>query len=235
MTVPDPLPAAELAREVDPAELGFATTEELEPPERPVGQERALAALAYGLAVERRDHNLYALGPAGIGRHRFVLAAIRARASERPVPPDRVYVANFTDLRKPRALALPAGRGRELGADVLQLLGDLVEALSNAFESQEYRTRRQMIEKELEERQEQAIARVEAEARRRSIALLRSPMGIAFAPMAQGRVLPPEQFQNLPEPARRQIQQNVEELQEMLQRALQDMPAWIRETRAPAG
>lgn len=227
-----PLPAEELCWVPDPAALGFATTDELPPPDGPLGQQRALEALALGLAIPRRDHNIYALGPAGIGRHGIVLAEVERRASTQPVPADWVHVANFTDLRRPKVLALPAGRGRELRQDVLQLLGDLVDALINAFESQEFRSRRQLIEKELEERQEEAIRRVEEEARRRSIALLRSPVGFAFAPMVQGRVLPPEQFEALPEPTRERIAAEVEVLQEMLQQALEEMPAWVRETRA---
>lgn len=232
MAVPDPLPVEALAWEPDPDGLGFATTEELSAAAEPPGQARAVEALAYGLAIDRLDHNVFVLGPAGTGRHELVLAALRARAATRSVPPDRVHVANFADMRRPRAIALPAGRGQKLRADILQLLGDLVDALVNAFESQEYRTRRQVVEKELEERQEAAIRRVEEEARRRGVALLRSPVGIAFAPMAHGRVLPPEQFQALPDPVRQQIEAAIGELQEMLQQALQDMPAWIRETRA---
>lgn len=232
MPGPEPLPASELAWVPDPDGLGFATTDELPPPDGPVGQERALEALGYGLAINRRDHNILALGPAGIGRHEIVLAEVRARAASQPVPADWVYVASFADMRRPRALALPAGRGRELRQDVLQLLGDIVDALVKAFESQEYRARRQMIERELEEREEQAVRRVEEEARRRSIALVRSPVGFAFAPAIQGRILPPEEFEKLPAPMQQHIQRSIEELQAMLQEALQDMPAWIRETRA---
>jgi lon-related putative ATP-dependent protease len=232
LAIPTPLPASQLVWEPDPSELGFTSTEELEPATEPPGQERAVEALTYGLAIDRLDHNVFVLGPAGLGRHDLVLAAVRARAALRPVPSDQVYVANFADLRRPRALSLPAGRGRQLRSDILQLLGDLVDALINAFESQEYRTRRQVIEKALEERQEEAIRRVEEEAQRRGVALLRSPVGIAFAPMAHGRILPPEQFQALPEPVRHQIEANIQDLQEMLQQALQDMPAWIRDTRA---
>jgi len=226
-----PVPVDRLAWRCDPAALGFSSTTELAPLEMPIGQERALEALGFALAVRRPGYNVFALGPEGIGRHSIVRRRLEARAAEEPVPDDWVYVGNFAEPRKPRALRLPAGRGAALQKEVVQLLGDLLDALRNAFDNEEYRTRRRLIEEELKERQERAVAEVEAEARRLGIALVRSPMGFAFAPMREGRILPPEQFERLPEPVRERIEATIGELQDLLQRALQRMPEWIKETR----
>ncbi len=225
------LAAEELAWRCPVAELGFATTAELPDLDGIVGQARAVEALDYALAVGRRDHNVYALGPPGVGRHTVVRRLLETHARRRPAPDDWVYVNDFADPHRPRSLRLPAGRGRAFRDDCHQLLGDLVEALRNAFESEEYRTRRQLLEKEVEERQKQAIARVEEEARRRSIALLHTPMGFVFAPTVEGRVMPPERFQQLPEPVRHEIEAQIEALQRRLEAALRDMPAWIKEMR----
>ncbi len=231
MTANLAVPVERLAWQCDPGELGFATTAELEPLETPIGQERAVEALGFALSTRRQGYNVYALGPQGIGRHSIVRQRLEARAAEEPVPSDWAYVDNFGEPRKPRALQLPAGRGAALQEDVVHLLGDLLDALRNAFENEEYRTRRRLIEEELKERQERAVAEVEAQARRLGIALIRSPMGFAFAPMSEGRILPPEQFEQLPEPVRRRIEATIKELEELLQRALQRMPEWIKETR----
>ena len=51
-------------------------------------------------------------------------------------------------------------------------------SLRSSFESEEYRTRRQVIEEELKERQEQAVSQIEAEAKDHGVALLRTPMGL---------------------------------------------------------
>ncbi len=226
-----PVPVERLAWRCDPAALGFATTAELSPLATPIGQDRAVEALALALAVRRPGYNVFALGPRGIGRHSIVRQRLEARAAEEPVPDDWVYVDNFAEPRRPRALRLPPGRGATLQRDVVQLLGDLLDALKNAFDNEEYRTRRRLIEEELKERQERAVAEIEAEARRRGIALVRSPVGFAFAPTSEGRILPPDRFERLPEPARKRIEASIDELQELLQRALRRMPEWIKETR----
>ncbi len=228
---PRRVPPERLAWECDPASLGFRTTEELADLDGVIGQARAVEALTFALSVRRRDYNVYALGPEGIGRHATVARLIEARAREEAAPSDWIYVNDFGEPRKPRAIRLPPGRGRAFQQDVLQLLGDLLEGLKNAFESEDYRTRRRLIEEELRERQERAVAEVEEEARRHSIALIRSPVGFAFAPMVEGRILPPEQFRQLPQQVQRHIQQVIERLQDMLQRALQQVPAWVKETR----
>ncbi len=213
------------------ADLPFETTAELPDPDGIIGQERALGALRYALSSRRAGYNIYALGPEGIGKHTIVRQMLEARAAGEPRPGDACYVADFRDARVPRLLDLPAGRGAALRGDMQRLLAELLPALRNAFENEEYRTRRQVIEEELKEHQEQAASEVEEAARAKSIALIRAPMGFAFAPMADGRVLNPEQFQQLPEPTRKQIESELEGLQKQLRDALAHGPAWMKETR----
>ncbi|OUC07987.1 hypothetical protein RY27_11675, partial [Litorilinea aerophila] len=68
-------------------------------------------------------------------------------------------------------------------------------------------------------------------AREKSFTLLRTPSGLAFAPLRNGEVMPPEEFQKLPEEEQKRIQAEVEELQEQLQKVLYQVPRWEREFR----
>ena len=52
----------------DPAELPFETTEQLQPLDGAVGQERGVAALEFGLEMESSGFNLFVAGPSGTGR-----------------------------------------------------------------------------------------------------------------------------------------------------------------------
>ena len=226
-----PLPAAELCWLCDERLLGVATSAELADLDRPIGQERAHEALEVGLSIDRHGFNLFALGPQGIGKHAMVERRVRAHAAGQPAPKDWCYLGNLADPRQPRALGLAAGRGARLQADMAQLVGDLRDALRSAFDNEEYRTRRRVIEEELKERQEQAVGAVEAEARRRQVALMRSPMGLALVPVREGKVLTPEQFQELPEAERKTVEATVTELQQSLREALARAPAWMKETR----
>ncbi|MEW6272206.1 MAG: ATP-binding protein, partial [Thermodesulfobacteriota bacterium] len=70
---------------------------------------------------------------------------------------------------------------------------------------------------------------VERHARERSIALLRTPMGMGFAPMRGSEVISPEEFAKLPEEERARVARDVEALQEELQAAMAQSPKWHRE------
>ena len=69
---------------------------------------------------------------------------------------------------------------------------DLRDTFRNGFESDEYRTRRKVIEEEFKERQETALQVVERESREQGMALMRTPMGFTFAPASDGEVVSPE-------------------------------------------
>jgi hypothetical protein len=118
------LPAEQLTRRLDPATLGFDTTEEIEPLVGTIGQPRALDAIESGLAIGTAGFNLYLSGPAGSGRRTTVLDVIQAVAAERPAPDDWVYAHDFHNPDHPKALRLPAGRGEELS----DALDEFIEA-----------------------------------------------------------------------------------------------------------
>ena len=195
-----PLPIEALCWRCDPAELPFESTEELEDLTEVIGQDRALEAIRFAVGMERPGYNLYALGPEGTGRHTAVRLILEEHAAKAPRPPDWCYISNFKERRSPRALRLEAGRGRAFQSDMARFVDDLRDALRAAFEGEEHRTRRQVIEEAFKERQEKALAEVEKEAAEHGIALLRTPMGMVFAPLkGEEEVLSPEEFKQLAE------------------------------------
>jgi predicted ATP-dependent protease len=227
----EPLPAARLCWRCDVESLGFATTDELVDLEDTIGQRRALEAIRVALGMRRDGYNIFVLGPDGIGRHTIVRRFLERQARHDPAPHDWCYVGNFQEPRKPRALRLRAGLGSALEADMRALVEDARDALKSAFEHQEYRSHRQVIDEELKERQEQALAEIEEAARERGIALIRSPLGFAFAPLQNNRVMPPERFQELPPEERRRLEQEMEGLGRRLKEALAQAPLWMQQTR----
>jgi hypothetical protein len=82
------LQASELELPLDPADLGFRTTDELEPLDHLHGQERALRALEFGLAVRHRGHNIYVSGMTGTGKKPLIQGLLEARASRETTPDD---------------------------------------------------------------------------------------------------------------------------------------------------
>jgi lon-related putative ATP-dependent protease len=211
--------------------LAFATTDDLEDAVEFIGQDRAIQALKLGVSIERQGYNIYALGLSGTGKHALVRQLVESRAADEAAPSDWCYVNNFDQPYIPRALRLPAGMGKELQRDMDRLIDDLRTGLSSAFESEEYQTRSRMLEEEFQERQQVSLRDIQEQAHARNLTLLRTPSGLAFAPLRNGEVLPPEEFQKLPEVEQKQIEQEVEALQVQLQRVLLQVPRWERELR----
>ncbi|MES9823570.1 MAG: ATP-binding protein [Candidatus Thiodiazotropha endolucinida] len=220
-----------LCRHCDPDQFNFDTTDELEDLEGFIGQERATKSLHFGLGVEHKGYNLYALGPAGAGKSAMVRKFLKVLAAERPIPSDWCYVNNFSDARKPRAVALPAGQGVMFKEEMEQLVIDLQEAIPLVFESDEYHTRRQAKEDRLEERQENAMAAMQKKAEEKHIALINTPTGFTLGPKQNDKILGPEQFHKLPEKEQAAIEKDVKALQEELRRTLHAIPQWQKEAR----
>lgn len=227
----EPLPTQELRWRCSPDDFAFATTDELEDLAGVIGQERAVEAIRFGIAMAQEGYNIYALGPEGLSKHTVVRHHLDAEAKGRDVPPDRCYANNFDEPHRPRALNLPAGRGSAFKRDMDRMVEDLRDALRTAFESEEYRTRRQMIERELKERQEQVLSQMEQEASERGLTFQRTPAGFAFAPLREGEPVSPEDFQKLPPEEQQKIRQDIEHMQNRLQESLQEMPDWIKSVK----
>lgn len=228
---PAPLTAAELAWTCDPAELPFESTAELSDPDGIVGQARAVEALEFAIGMPRAGFNVFALGPEGIGKRSAIRRFFGEAARSAPPPQDWSYVNNFEEPRKPRALALPAGRGAGFQNDMARFVDDLRASLRSAFESDEYRTRQQAAEEEFKEQREAALAAIEERAEKKSLALLRTPVGFAFTPVRNGKPLAPDEFQTLPENERVEFEKALEELQAELQESLERAPIWMQQAR----
>ncbi len=227
-----PLEPEQLYQACDPSQLEFETTADL--PDVPLvfDQPRAMEALHFGVDMGDPGFNVFVLGPSGAGKLTAVREVVGERAREKAVPVDWCYVHNFKDPVKPKALRLPAGRGRQLCRDMSGLIDELRTAIPAAFEGEAYRARVEELEQQAKERELKAIEQLRQEAREKGIALLETPTGFAFAPLThEGQVMSPEVFNQLPEEMRRKIEETVAGLQQQLQKLIRQFPVWRKETR----
>lgn len=226
-----PLSHEVLARRCDPNAFQFETTADLAPLREALGQGRAIEATRLAVGLRRRGYNLIVVGPPGSGKHRIISDMLQELAQEMPPGDDCCYVYDFAEPRRPRPLRLPSGRGKELVADMTRLVDELKASLPAALEGDEYHSRSQQIREELTDRAEGVFARVAEQAKRVGIKMLRGPAGIAFLPTADGQVLTPEAFKNLPEEQREETTRRIEHLQEQIQTHLREVPRWAKEAR----
>ena len=228
---PTPLPPERLRRRTTLAALPFVTTDELDELGELPGQQRALEALRFGVAVSHEGYNLFALGPAGTGRESLVRRLLGEQAAARPVPPDCCYVNDFADPARPRALQVPPGRGQALRAEMAALLEELRSSIPGIFEREDFRARVEEINAEFAGREQSALSALAEEAAAAEVALMRTPNGFVLAPVKGGEAMNPDDFAKLPDAERERIGTSINAFQEKLARILRQIPQWMRERR----
>ena len=228
---PRRLDPAMLRRTCSSEKLGFATTDELPAFEGLVGQSRALEALDLGARIDKPGFNMFILGERGTARHGIVKTLVEKHASRLPSPQDWLYVANWEQPDRPRAIPLPAGRGQRFKSALDAALEELISLVPAVFESTDYKAKRRAALDSVNTEQEHAFETLSSKARSEGIALLRTQSGFTFAPIADNAVMPPEAFNALPEDKRKLILDKIEALQSELAVIIEKLPVWERERR----
>jgi len=223
------LDPAELYTACDLQQLDFTTTDELEPLQQPLGQERALEAIEFAVDIEQQGFNLFVVGDPGLGKQELVQQILSQHARNADSRWDWCYVNNFSNPQKPHVLRLPPGMGEKLRLDMESLVEDLLTSLPSSFQSDEYRNRRQEIEQEIQERQEKSFRNLDREAEEKGIVIIRTPGGYTMGPMADGKPLDQQQYEKLSVEERQHIEQLIAELQQDLQAIIRDIPLVERE------
>jgi len=220
-----------LYRGCDPEQFQFKTSAELDDLKVSIGQARAVEAVEFGTGIHREGYNLFAAGPTGTGKFKMVSDFLRQKAAAEPIPSDWCYVNRFDDPQKPCALELPPGQAVGLRQAMERLVEDLRSSIPAAFETEDYRTRKQVIEEEVKEHHTKVFDDLQQQGQEKGIALVRTPGGLAFAPMQKNEVMDPEEFQKLPQQERERIEKDIKALQQQLQASLRQAPQWDREGR----
>ena len=217
------LTAEQVRRRVDPQNLPFRTTADLEPLSGTIGQPRAVDAIEFGMDIQVPGYNLFAVGAPGSGRESTVSSFLKKFAPDQSTPPDWVYVHNFSQPERPRAISLPSGMGTQLARDMEEFIQSAQRDIPRAFDSEDYEQRQQTALQEIHQRREQLNRELHTFATERGFALQMTQAGIATIPIKDGEPLPPDQFQQLPEETRKEYEQNNQEIQRQISSTVREI------------
>lgn len=208
----------ELFRRCDPAAMQFNSTDDLVFHDgTTIGQDKALAALDFGLSLSSEGFNIFALGESGTGKMRAIKLLLSERAAKQQVPPDWCYVYNFREPDEPSAISIEPGRGSELQKDMDDLVKNLRIEIPKAFESKESEKQKAQIIEDFQKKQRGVFSELEQEALSKGFALRKSASGLVIVPVKQdGEPLTEEEFNNFDEETRRNIDTTGKALQEKL-------------------
>ncbi|OEC34015.1 Predicted ATP-dependent protease [Pseudomonas cuatrocienegasensis] len=219
-----------LTRPFAPEQFAFTSTDDLEPFRGVLGQERAVDALQFGVAMPRPGYNVFVMGEPGTGRFSFVRRYLKAEAKRLATPSDRVYVNHFDEPREPRALELQAGTAGAFIADINGLIDNLLATFPAVFEHPSFQQKKSAIDRAFNKRYDQALDIIERLALEKDIALYRDSNNIAFTPMLEGKAVDEAEFAQLPEAERERFHADIATLEERLNEELASLPQWKRES-----
>ncbi|PCI05061.1 MAG: peptidase [Hyphomicrobiales bacterium] len=221
---PIPLKASKLCPVCNPKNFKFKTTDELAPLDGLIGQDRALDAIRMSAKIDHHDFNMYVMGVQGSGRRSAARELLSDEAGEKPIPEDWVYVNNFQNSHKPKALSLPPGEATGFKSAMESLVDDIANDIPAVFETEDYQMQRGSIEQTYSEEHEQTFNNFIKKAHDKGLAILRTPMGFAVATMRNGEILTPEQYDKLSTKERQLVDEAVSIAEQELKDVLKAFP-----------
>ena len=162
----------ELRWTLDLSTLPFATTDELEPLDEILGQDRGVHALRFGIGVRRPGYNILVTGAPGSGRMDAVKKVLDMAVQDGKTPGDLCYLNNFKDPEAPILVRLGAGQGMRLKKSMQGLVDELRKEVPKLFESPEYLARKNEINEAYEKRTASFFMNLEKQVKEAGFALV---------------------------------------------------------------
>ena len=157
---------------LDTSTLPFATTDELEPLDEIIGQDRGVDALRFGIGVRRPGYNILVTGAPGSGRMDAVRKVLALAVEGGEAPGDLCYLNNFKDPEAPILVRLGSGQGVRLKKSMQALVDELKKEVPKLFESPEYLARKNEINEAYEKKTSSFFMNLEKQVKEAGFALV---------------------------------------------------------------
>ncbi|MBL4797454.1 MAG: AAA family ATPase [Oleispira sp.] len=227
---PSPLRADQVSTSIDPKQLAFKSSAELQPFNGVLGQERAENAIRFGVGMDRPGYNIFAMGENGTGRSSYIREYLKEQAAKQPAPSDWCYVNHFANPREPKVLELPPTKALEFKSILDELINNLLATFPAVFEHPSYQQQKSTIDHSFNRKYDKALELVEKEALKANTAVFRDSSVISFTPLKDGKALDETEFAQLEETERETFHHNIASLEQFLNEALSELPQWKRES-----
>ena len=215
-----------LKNSCNPSDFDFKSTAELSPWEGIIGQERAVKAFDFGLAVKMKGYNIYMSGSSGTGKTTYARVNTEKLAATEPVPKDWCYVHNFDKPKEPIALCFEPGVGKRFKEDMEELMTNIKKELLKVFSSEHYETAKDEIMGGFEGRQDELLEQISVAAAEYDFQLKHSKAGVYFQPIVNGAPIDEESYGSLTNEEVNAIEKKSELMQDkvgVFMRELHDM------------
>lgn len=206
------LKSEELTSPCNVKDFTFDTTSDLTPLKGIIGQERAVEALNFGLRMKKKGYNIFIAGLSGTGRSSYSNSITEKLAEEMPKPHDWVYVYNFKNADRPKALNMEPGLGAQFKKDIETMIEQLKKEIPVVFSGTEYETKRNEVFREFQQKNQELILHLNEIAKKHGFMFKESEHGLITIPLKEGKPMTQEEYNSLPPEELELIRENSNEL-----------------------
>ena len=220
-----PLEIAKLYRRYKASEIPGDSTAELPEGDALLGQQRAAEAIVFGAGIDKAGYNIFVLADPEAGAMESVRQFLQDIAREGEVPPDWLYVQNYSNPRRPHVIAAPAGSGRHLQELLSRTVRELKATVPDIFEGDDYQERVSSIYAPMEG----ALQTIYDRASEAGLELVAGEDGFTFVPLRGNRRMRQDEIKSLSSGERRRLEQNTERLEAEMNELVRQLPRYETE------
>jgi lon-related putative ATP-dependent protease len=147
-----------------------------------VAQDRAVEAIAFGLAVGGIGFNVFVTGMSGTGRLTTIKSFVERLAESKKKPDDICFVFNFHKPEEPCAIFLAAGAGGRLRNGMDDLIEELSENLPAILNDRDFRSRIERVVEPLQRQEREIVAAFEKQVSDAGFVLVQVQAGMVTRP-----------------------------------------------------
>ena len=219
------LKASSLKNSFDEESLKFETTQEVEPFNGIIGQDRALEAIKSAMQIPQKGFNLYISGTLGIGKTSYALSVVNTLSEKMPVPKDYCYINNFENPNEPVAIALEAGEGMEFKQDMNRFINSIITRINKELTGDMYEKEKKTIVDRYKRAKDNLMHEFDKSTYEKGFKVRNTENGIYFSPVHNGVVLDEKSFKVLDEKTKKYFEEKSPEIQEQTLQVLKELDA----------
>ncbi|HLG31653.1 MAG TPA: AAA family ATPase [Ignavibacteriaceae bacterium] len=172
----------ELRWRCDPEIFEFSSTQDIEPIEGILGQERALKALRLGVELKSPGYNIYIAGLSGTGKATAVKKILERIGTDCPDLHDYAYVNNFRDTDRPVLLIFKKGQVKLFKRDLNHSIEILKIRIPKALENESYIERKKKIVSQYNHKEQDLLNEFDSRLRKEGLTLGQVKVGETARP-----------------------------------------------------
>jgi lon-related putative ATP-dependent protease len=218
----NPITIELLRRRFDPELIPFESSLDSEACREDVlGQDRAKEALQFGLSMHEPGFHIFVSGPRRTGKTYLVKHYLEKLAKDLPTPPDWVYVHNFKEPDKPKALKLEPGDGKLFASEMKRLISRVALKIPAMFEGGDYAKTRDAMTQKYKGKRAEIFTSLEQDVAKQGYVLRFEQSGVMVAPAdPEGQMMSEEAIREMSEEERAELRSKSDSIQRQVAEAL---------------